>query len=122
MNYVILEKAKPYTRTKRGKLERVKGYAGKPIQVFHGTSKTRLRSILKEGLRAGRFRNWDLSFYKGKRKGMVYVTKDLDDAIYFARETENKMPLPIPSISKMKQLISESITLDTFASCESGCL
>ncbi len=29
MKYVILEKAKPYTRTKRGKLEQVKGYASK---------------------------------------------------------------------------------------------
>ena len=42
------------------------------------------------------------------------------DAIYFARETENKMPLPIPSISKMKQLISESITLDTFSQFQNG--
>jgi hypothetical protein len=30
MNYVILQKAKPYTRVKRGKLERVKGYTGRP--------------------------------------------------------------------------------------------
>jgi len=52
------------------------------VSVFHGTSKSRLRSILKEGLIAGRFRNWDLEYYSGKRKGMVYVTKDLDDAIY----------------------------------------
>jgi len=29
MNYVILEKAKPYVRTRRGKLERVKGYTGR---------------------------------------------------------------------------------------------
>ena len=29
MDYVILEKAKPYTRIKRGKLERVKGYSGR---------------------------------------------------------------------------------------------
>lgn len=29
MNYVILEKAMPYTRVKRGKLERVRGYTGK---------------------------------------------------------------------------------------------
>jgi hypothetical protein len=29
MNYVILEKAKPYTRVRRGKLERVKGYASR---------------------------------------------------------------------------------------------
>lgn len=28
--YVILEKARPYTRVRRGKLERVKGYVGKP--------------------------------------------------------------------------------------------
>ncbi len=28
-NYIILEKAKPYTRYRRGKLEHVKGYAGK---------------------------------------------------------------------------------------------
>ena len=42
------------------------------------------------------------------------------DAIYFARETENKMPLPIPSISKMKQLISEAITLDTFRQFQNG--
>jgi hypothetical protein len=28
MNYIILEKAKPYVRTRKGKLERVKGYAG----------------------------------------------------------------------------------------------
>jgi len=30
MNYVVIEKARPYTRTRRGKLERVKGYAGRP--------------------------------------------------------------------------------------------
>ena len=42
------------------------------------------------------------------------------DAIYFARETENKMPMPIPSISKMKQLISQAITLDTFRQFQNG--
>ncbi len=42
------------------------------------------------------------------------------DAIYFARETENKTPLPIPSISKMKKLISEAITLDTFGQFQNG--
>jgi len=64
MNYVILEKAKPYTRVRRGKLERVRGYTGKPkgprqaymeveppMFLFH-VSPTRFEeTITKEGLR-----------------------------------------------------------------------
>jgi len=34
VNYVILLKAKPYTRTRRGKLERVRGYTGKQRQAM----------------------------------------------------------------------------------------
>lgn len=37
MNYVILEKAKSYTRVRRGKFERVKGYVGKPKVLLYGT-------------------------------------------------------------------------------------
>lgn len=33
MKYVILQKAKPYTRTRRGKFERVRGYVGRIPQA-----------------------------------------------------------------------------------------
>jgi len=56
MNYVILEKAKPYTRIRRGKSERVKGYTGRPRLVFHGTMiEMAKKKILKEGLIPGGF-------------------------------------------------------------------
>jgi len=45
MNYVILEKAKPYIRTRKGKFEHVKGYQGKE-KVYHGTSISLVREIL----------------------------------------------------------------------------
>jgi ABC-type bacteriocin/lantibiotic exporter with double-glycine peptidase domain len=32
VNYIILEKAKPYVRTRKGKMERVKGYTGRSKQ------------------------------------------------------------------------------------------
>jgi hypothetical protein len=31
VKYIILKKAKPYTRVRRGKLERVRGYTGKVV-------------------------------------------------------------------------------------------
>jgi hypothetical protein len=33
MKYVVIEKAKPYTRTRRGKLERVKGYGQETLPL-----------------------------------------------------------------------------------------
>lgn len=40
MHFVILQKAKPYTRVRRGKFEHVKGYMEKTVSV--------LKSIIKE--------------------------------------------------------------------------
>jgi hypothetical protein len=50
MNYVILEKARPYTRVKRGRLERVKGYAGrsKRLKVMYHVAPERVQDSIKK--------------------------------------------------------------------------
>lgn len=62
--YVILQKAKPYTRTRRGRFEQVKGYPGKP-------------SELKElkGYEIGKLVFRDIEKYSKKEKGRFQILK-----------------------------------------------
>jgi len=78
MKYVVLEKAKPYTRVRQGKFERVKGYPG--MTVYHGTRPSKSKIILKEGFKSSeKGKHFGISFaldpesalYWGKRGGVV---------------------------------------------------
>ena len=83
MNYVVLVKAKPYTRTRRGKLERVKGYSGRSKsgkQVFHGTTAKNIYKILFEGLQPQSYHNFSDAYYERERGKRVFVTKRLSVA------------------------------------------
>jgi hypothetical protein len=82
MKYVILEKAKPYTRVRRGKFEHVKGYAGRSIRAYHGSSVSGLKEIgLVEGVRSRPFMG---TTFKVK-SGAVFFTPDKKVAEFFAR-------------------------------------
>jgi len=42
------------------------------------------------------------------------------DAIYFTKLDENKQPMQIPTIKKMKEIIVESLTIDSFLTYQNG--
>ena len=90
LKYIILKKAKPYTRVKRGKLERVKGYTGKVgKKVFHGTSADKVFNILFGGVKPQIFHNWSSSLYKEGRDNRIFAAIGEDSfkiAGFFARQ------------------------------------
>ena len=101
MNYVILVKAKPYTRTKRGKLERVKGYLSKEKQggeagytEYHGTTASNIYKILFEGLKPQSYHNFDPDHFEGVRARRVFVADDFRIAKMFAKISEKKQHSP----------------------------
>jgi hypothetical protein len=94
MNYVIL-KAKPYTRTRHGKFENVKGYLSRGKKLYHGTSAKNIYKILFEGIKPQEsYHNFTVGFYEGERAKRVFVTEDLATACSFAKVAESRQESP----------------------------
>jgi hypothetical protein len=85
LNYVILEKAKPYTRTRKGKLERVKGYVsqqGKTEKI--GTAEladdiSEYHDIRALNLKSGGYDGWmhELKNFVSAKDSAVFAMKGL---------------------------------------------
>jgi hypothetical protein len=104
MNYVILEKARPYTRTRRGHLERVKGYTGRiasPEKVYHGTSARNVYKILFEGVKPQNYHNFKPDYFEGDRAKKIFVVTAFASAAVFAFIAEEQQGKPAIVIEAM---------------------
>lgn len=129
MNYVILEKAKPYTRTRCGKFENVRGYASKQRQEgyveYHGTSAKSIYRILFEGIKPQNYHNFAPDHFKGARAKRVFVTGEFSTAKLFASVAEKKHHSPgivlkviIPdSIWEVKARLDNRLTEAGYVNC-----
>jgi len=73
---------------------------------FHGTSRKRLSSILKDGLRVSAPRIWSCS-----EPGRIYVTRDFERALSFA-EIAARYDRSQPVVLKVDAEVTPDIWLD----------
>ncbi len=71
---------------------------GERETVFHGTSADRMIKIIDEGIKSGKYRNWDESYFGGERAKRVFITHGGEDplglAATFARDAEKASGKP----------------------------
>lgn len=59
---------------------------GGTVEALHGTTEFRFRGIVREGIKAGKYRNFQANLYEGDRASRVFVTTKPKVAELFARE------------------------------------